>query len=81
MFAMERQQDDYLAFDVRDAQHTATEAALFVTGEPKLVPQQNITRLAQWPWLRLIYSSPHYRLYKINYYLYYLWYPFHAKDQ
>ena len=80
MSALERQRDDYLAIDVRDAQHTAIEPPLFYTGEPKLVPLQNITRLGQWPWLRLLYSSPHYRLYKIDYHSYYLWYPSHAND-
>jgi hypothetical protein len=79
MSAMERQRA-YLAIDVRDAQHTATGPALFYTGEPKRVPLQNFTRLARWPWLRLIYSSPHYRLYKIDYRSYFLWYPSHAKD-
>jgi hypothetical protein len=81
MSAMERQRDDYLAIDVRDAQHTPTGPGLFYTGEPNRVPLQNITRLARWPWLRLLYSSPHYRLYKINYRSYYLWYPSHANDQ
>ena len=80
MSALERQRDDYLAIDVRDAQHTAIEPPLFYTGEPNLVPLQNITRLGQWPWLRLLYSSPHYRLYKIDYHSYYLWYPSHAND-
>jgi len=74
MSAMERQGDDYLAIDVRDARHTPPNASLFWQGEPKLVPLRNITRLARWPWLRLLYSSRHYRLYKINFGLYYLWY-------
>jgi hypothetical protein len=78
--AMERQEDDYLAVDVRDAQHTVPGPALFYTGEPKRVPLQNITRLAHWPWLRLLYSSPHYRLYKIDYHSYYSWYPSHASE-
>jgi len=78
MSAMQRQGDDYLAVDVRDAQYTATATPLFVTGEPNRVPLQNITRLAQWPWLRLLYSSSHYRLYKIDYPSYYSWYPSHA---
>ena len=81
MSALERQRDDYLALDVRDAQDTAVAPPLFYTGEPKLVPLQNITRLAHWPWLRLLYSSPHYRLYKIDYRSYYLWYPSHANDR
>ncbi|MBV9207592.1 MAG: hypothetical protein JO037_19825 [Actinobacteria bacterium] len=81
MSAMERQRDDYLAVDIRDAQHTPTGPALFYPGEPKRVPLQNITQLAQWPWLRLLYSSPHYRLYKIDYPSYFLWYPAHVKDR
>ena len=80
MSAMEHQGDDYLAIDVRDAQYTATGPPLFFLGEPMRVPQRNITRLAQWPWLRLLYSSPHYRLYKIDYHSYFLWYPSHAND-
>ena len=80
MSAMERQRDDYLAIDVRDAQYTATNPALFYLGEPKLVPLRNITRLAHWPWLQLLYSSRHYRLYKIDYHSYYSWYPSHAND-
>jgi hypothetical protein len=79
MSALQRQRDEYLAIDVRDAQHTVTgPPPLFFTGEPKRVPGRNITRLGQWPWLRLLYSSAHYRLYKIDYYSYYLWYPSHA---
>jgi hypothetical protein len=81
MSAMERQRDEYLAVDVRDAQHTATFPPLFYQGEPKRVPLQNITSLAHWPWLRLLYSSPHYRLYKIDYHSYYVWYHSHANDQ
>jgi hypothetical protein len=80
MSVLQRQRDDYLAIDVRDAQYTATNPPLFFTGEPNLVPLQNITRYARWPWLRLLYSSAHYRLYKINYGLYYKWYPAHAND-
>ena len=80
MSAMEHSGDDYLAIDVRDAQYTATNPALFYLGEPKRVPLQNITRLAQWPWLRLLYSSQHYRLYKIDFRSYFLWYPSHAND-
>jgi hypothetical protein len=78
--AMERQGDDYLAVDVRDAQYNTTGPPLFFTGEPKRVPVQNVTRLGHWPWLRLIYSSQHYRLYKIDYHSYFLWYPANAKD-
>jgi hypothetical protein len=78
MSTMQRQGDDYLAVDVRDARYAATATPLFVSGEPKRVPLQNITRLAQWPWLRLLYSSSHYRLYKIDYPSYYTWYPSHA---
>jgi hypothetical protein len=81
MFAMERQGDDYLAIDVRDARHSTTAPPLFFPGEPKLVPQQNFTRVARWPWLRLLYSSQHYRLYKIDFRLYFLWYPSHAKGR
>jgi hypothetical protein len=81
MHALERQHDDYLAVDTRDSKYTPVEAPLFVAGEPSRVPLRNITRLAQWPWLRLLYSSSHYRLYKLNFGLYYKWYPSHAKDQ
>jgi len=77
---MEAQGDNYLALDVRDAQHAAKVVPLFFRGEPKLVPVRNITRLAQWPWLRLIYSSQHYRLYRINFRSYFSWYPSHAND-
>ena len=81
MSAMERRRVQYLAVDVRDAQHTATGPPLFYAGEPNRVPLEHITRLARWPWLRLIYSSQHYRLYKIDYRPYFSWYPSHAKDQ
>ncbi len=70
----------YLAVDVRDAQHTATFPPLFYNSEPKRVPLQNITRLAHWPWLRLLYSSQHYRLYRIDFHSYFLWYHSHASD-
>lgn len=80
MSAMERQRDDYLAVDIRDAQYTATYPPLFYNGEPKRVPMLNFTRLAYWPWLRLIFSSQHYRLYKIDYHSYFRWYPSYAKD-
>jgi hypothetical protein len=80
MSAMERQGDGYLAVDDRDAQHVATGPPLFFPGEPNRVPLRNITRLGQWPWLRLIYSSRHYRLYKIDFHTYFLWYPSHARD-
>jgi len=80
MSALERQGDDYLAVDVRDAQYTTTGPALFYPGEPNRVPLRNITRLAQWPWLQLLYSSPHYRLYRIYFHSYYLWYPSYAND-
>jgi len=76
--AMERRGYDYIAVDVRDTRHSATDPPLFYPGEPKLVPQQNMTRLARWPWLRLRYSSQHYRLYKIDYRTYISWYPSHA---
>jgi len=78
MAAMEYLGDDYLAIDVRDAQYTPTGPPLFYLGEPQRVPLQNITRLAQWPWLRLLYSSQHYRLYKIDFRSYFSWYPAHA---
>ncbi len=81
MSALQHRQVDYLAIDIRDAKYTAVNPPLFYTGEPRLVPGQNITRLAHWPWLRLLYSSAHYRLYQINYHSYYLWYPSHANDQ
>jgi hypothetical protein len=80
MSAMERQGYDYLAIDVRDAQHIPTGPALFYPGEPKIVPRQSFTQLARWPWLHLLYSSQHYRLYKINYPSYYLWYHSHGYD-
>ncbi len=80
MSAMQRQRDEYLAIDVRDAKYTATQPVLFFKGEPKRVPLGNITRLARWPWLRLLYSSQHYRLYKIDFHSYYRWYPSHAND-
>jgi hypothetical protein len=80
MSTMEYLGDDYLAIDVRDAQYTTTGAALFYLGEPNRVPLQNITRLARWPWLRLLYSSQHYRLYKIDFRSYYSWYRSHAND-
>jgi hypothetical protein len=76
---MDRQGDGYLAVDVRDARHSAPGPPLFFLGEPKRVPERNITRLGQWPWLRLLYSSQHYRLYKIDYRSYLSWYPAHAR--
>jgi hypothetical protein len=80
MSAMERQGDDYLAVDVRDAQYTSTYPPLFFNGEPERVPLRNITRLTHWPWLRLLDASRHYRLYKIDYHSYYSWYRSHAND-
>lgn len=80
MSLMEFLGNDYLAVDVRDAQYTPTGPPLFYKGEPERVPRQNITRLAQWPWLRLLYSSQHYRLYRIDFHSYFLWYPSHAND-
>ena len=77
--AMERQADDYLAIDVRGTRHSAAGPPLFFLGEPKLVPLRNITRLAHRPWLRLLYSSQHYRLYKIDFHSYFSWYPSHAQ--
>jgi hypothetical protein len=80
MSALEHQGDKYLAFDVRDAQHSAAGGPpLFYKGEPNRMPLQNITRLAHLPWLLLIYSSQHYRLYKIDYHLYFSLYPSHAR--
>jgi hypothetical protein len=81
MLALEQQRDDYIVVDTRDAQYVSSQAELFYPGEPSVVPAQNITRMAQWPWLKLLYSSQHYRVYKINFDLYYAWYPFHAEDQ
>jgi hypothetical protein len=81
MQAMEQQRDDYLVVDTRDAQYVAPQAELFFAGEPPVVPAQNIARMAHWPWLQLLYSSQHYRVYKINFNLYYVWYPSHAEDQ
>lgn len=80
MSALGRQGADYLAIDLRDVQHTATGPPLFYTGEPRRVPQHNVTRLDHFPWLQLIYSSEHYRLYAIDYSSYFTWYPSHAKD-
>jgi hypothetical protein len=79
MSAMELQGDDYLAVDVRDSLHPPVDAPLFYAGEPRTVPPQNITRLAHYPWLHLLYSSQHYRLYKINFDLYHKWYPAAAR--
>jgi hypothetical protein len=80
MSAMEFLGNDYLAVDVRDAQYTPTGPPLFYKGGPERVPRRNITRLAHWPWLRLVYSSRHYRLYRIDFHSYSLWYPSHAND-
>jgi hypothetical protein len=80
IYSLQRQRDDFLAVDVRDTQHVPTEAPLFLPGEPARVPAHNVARLARWPWLRLMYSSEHYRLYRINFDSYYSWYPFHAED-
>jgi len=79
MSALDRRGVEYLAVDVRDAQYTATGPPLFYTGEPKRVPLENITRLAQRPWLQLIYASEHYRLYQIDFSSYFSRYPSHAK--
>jgi hypothetical protein len=81
MVALEQQQDDYLVVDTRDAQYVAPQAELFFPGEPPVVPPQNIARMAHWPWLELLYSSQHYRVYKINFDSYYAWYPAHAQDR
>ncbi len=81
MFGLQRQGDDYLAVDLRDGLHHPTESPLFVPGEPYQVREKDMTRLARWPWLHLLYASPNYRLYKIDFNRYYLWYPFHAEDE
>lgn len=78
MSALQSKGDDYIAVDLRDTEYTPTEVPLFFHKEPARVPVQNMTRLAQWPWLKLLYSSQHYRLYEINFSEYYIWYPFHA---
>lgn len=81
MSAMESQGYDYIAVDIRDAQYTPTGPALFYPGEPMRVPWRNIASLTRWRWLRLLYSSQHYRLYKINYHSYYSWYFSHGNDR
>ena len=81
LFTMQRRDDNYLAVDLRDSHHVAQQAALFVTGEPARVPRRDLTRLTHWPWLHLMYSSQHYRLYRINFGRYFQWYTFHANDQ
>ena len=75
MSVLRAQKDRYLAVDTRIAEYAdlPTDPPLFVAGEPAKVPLQNITRLAHWPWLRLLYSSAHYRLYGINFALYHSW--------
>lgn len=80
LFTMQRHGDNYLAVDLRDGRYVPRLAELFIPGEPARVPRHNLTRLAHWPWLRLAYSSQHYRLYRINFNRYLLWYPFHAND-
>ncbi|HYK28112.1 MAG TPA: hypothetical protein VEV61_09110 [Streptosporangiaceae bacterium] len=82
MAALDQQGDNYLAVDVRDAQHSDVGGPpLFYLGEPNRVPMRNITRLAHFPWLRLIYSSQHYRLYKIDYNLYFSLYASQAEGR
>ncbi len=81
MHALEQQRDDYLVVDTRDAQYVAPQAELFFPGEPPVVPPRNIARMAHWPWLHLLYSSQHYRLYRIDFHSYFVWYPSHAQDQ
>lgn len=81
MFTLQRQRDGYLVVDVRDAEYSGTESPLFVAGEPARVPERNIARLEKWPWLKLLYATRHYRVYRIDYNRYYLWYPFNSKDQ
>jgi len=81
LYAMRQVGTRYLALDMRDAHHASIVAPLFVPGLPDYVPERNLTRLAHWPWLHLLYSSAHYRLYRIDYHTYFIWYPFHAEDQ
>jgi hypothetical protein len=81
MHALEQQRDDYIVVDTRDAQYVAPQSELFYPGEPSVVPPQNIARMTHWPWLQLLYSSEHYRVYKIDFDLYFKWYPSHAEDQ
>ena len=81
MVALQQQGDDYLVVDTRDAQYVDSQSALFVAGEPPVVPPQNIARMETWPWLQLLYSSQHYRVYRIDFGSYYAWYPSHAEDQ
>lgn len=83
MYALQKQGDDYLAVDMRDTTNNAStaEAPLFVAGEPNIVPARDMTRLGQWPWLTLLYSSQNYRLYRINFVMYYLWYASHAYSE
>jgi hypothetical protein len=81
MSNMEYLGDDYLAIDARDARYIDTGAPLFFLGEPDRVPQRNFNRLARWPWLKLLYSSEHYRLYKIDFHSYFRWYTSHVNHQ
>lgn len=81
MDALQLYGDVYIVVDTRVAQYVAPQAELFFPGEPSVVPRQNIDRLAQWPWLQLLYSSQHYRLYKIDFQSYFAWYPTHAGEQ
>lgn len=76
MSVLQQRGDDYLVIDKRIAEYVDTPAdpPLFVTGEPAKVPLRNISRLARWPWLRLRYSSTHYRLYAIDFASYHSWY-------
>jgi hypothetical protein len=80
MRALQQQGDDYIVVDTRDAQYVAPQVELFFPGEPSVVPAANIARMAHWPWLHLLYSSQHYRVYKINFGSYYTWYRAQAKD-
>jgi len=81
MHALEQDRVDYIVVDIRDAQYVAPQADLFTTDDPPVVPEQNIARLAHWPWLRLLYSSQHYRVYRIDFEKYFSWYPSHADDE
>ncbi len=81
MDALQQQGDVYIVVDTRDAQYKDPGSELFFPGEPSVVPPANIARMAHWPWLHLLYSSQHYRVYKIDFQSYFAWYPSHAEDQ
>jgi hypothetical protein len=81
MHALEQGRVDYIVVDTRDAQYVAPQSDLFTPDEPPVVPAENIARMAHWPWLQLLYSSQHYRVYKIDFEKYFTWYPANADDQ